>query len=415
MQDTAPHEERRIRTASATDHRGRALYTEAVPRRRGRSGLVLRLVGFVLAVCSVLALRHAESGERPNAAAPEEEQEAAIREVAPLPVTAVRAERGPFVLTAYGTGRAEAVRRAVLSSPVGERVALVCVASGTTVRRGTLLAALDPERLRLDVAEAEARLQRANIDYERQLFRDDGADSLKRSRVADFTGRTEAALRLERARRDLASAEVRAPFDGVVAKVEAREGEHVPANAPLLTLVSLDRIRIPVEVLENDLPGLRPGAAADLRFAALPGESFAGTIAALAPEIDASSGTGRAFVELDNPGGRIRPGMYAEAVLDAGRFEERVAVPREALLERDRKLVVFRAQGGRAVWTYVTTGLETDTRVEIVSGVAPGDTVLVAGHLTLAHGAPIQVQLLAKGPEQAIPDPPGSAVPEEVP
>ena len=316
-----------------------------------------------------------------------------VRELEALPVTAVIAERGPFVLSAYGTGRAEAVRRAVLSSSVGERVERVPVSVGSLVGRGDLLVALDPAPFRLDVAEAEAQCVRAAVDYERQLFRDESADSTKRLRVAHLTGRTEAELRLERARRELAATEVRAPFAGVVAAVEAHAGERTSAGQSLVTLVSLDRIRIPVEVLESDFPRLTVGREASVRFAALPGERFEGVIEALGPEIDAGTGTGRAYVELENPGGRIRPGMYAEALLGAGQFEDRISVPREALLERDRKLLVFRVKSGRAEWTYVETGLETDSRVELLSGVAPGDSVLVEGHLTLAHGAPVRVSL----------------------
>ena len=63
------------------------------------------------------------------------------------------------------------------------------------------------------------------------------------------------------------------------------------------------------------------------------------------------------------------------------------------VLERDEKLLVFRAAGGRAEWQYVETGLESTDLVEITSGVAPGDTVLVEGHLTLAHGAPVKVRV----------------------
>ena len=140
------------------------------------------------------------------------------------------------------------------------------------------------------------------------------------------------------------------------------------------------------------MPPLRVGGSANVRFAALPGESFVGEIEALGPEIDPETGTGRAYVELDNPDHRIRPGMYAEVLLEAGSYPDRISVPREALLERDRKLLVFRAKAGRAEWTYVETGLETDDRVELLSGVAPGDSVLVEGHLTLAHGAPIKAK-----------------------
>ena len=72
----------------------------------------------------------------------------------------------------------------------------------------------------------------------------------------------------------------------------------------------------------------------------------------------------------------------------------RVVVPRRAVLERDRKLLVFRSRGGRAEWQYVDIGEGTDRLVEITRGVSPGDTVLVDGHFTIAHGAPVRVSLV---------------------
>ena len=71
----------------------------------------------------------------------------------------------------------------------------------------------------------------------------------------------------------------------------------------------------------------------------------------------------------------------------------RLAVPRSALLERDRRLLVFLARGGHARWSYVQTGMESEKLIEITAGIAPGDTVLVGGHLTLAHGAPVRLRL----------------------
>jgi multidrug efflux pump subunit AcrA (membrane-fusion protein) len=85
--------------------------------------------------------------------------------------------------------------------------------------------------------------------------------------------------------------------------------------------------------------------------------------------------------------------MYAELEIAGDVHGDRIGVPRSAVLERDQRLLVFRAAGGRAEWQYVETGLESRDLVEITSGVAEGDTVLTGGHLTMAHGAPVQVRV----------------------
>jgi len=310
-----------------------------------------------------------------------------------LPVTGVVLQRTPFVVTIRGTGRAEAVERAALSPRAGERIVRVPVREGDRVRRGETLVELDARPFTCALKEAEARVVSAEVDYQRQLFADSSASEEKRTRVAHLTGLTEAEQGLERARLDLEGSRIAAPFDGEVVEVDAAVGELAVAGRALVTLVSLEPIRVPVEILESDFGSLSPGAAASVHFAALPEETFRGTVRALRPEIDPQRGTGIAYIELPNSGGHIKPGMYCEAEIAARSYESRLSVPRSALLERSRRLLVFRVKEGKAEWTYVETGLETEDRVEITSGLAPGDTVLTEGHLTLAHGAPVRVSI----------------------
>ncbi len=319
--------------------------------------------------------------------------EPTARKLAPLPVGGVVVSEEPFVLTVFGAGRAEAETRSVLSSSVGEVVRRVRVRPGDAIEAGQTLVELAREPFQLGLEEAESRLARAELDFEAQLFNDSGADEAKRLRVAHRTGKTEAELALKRAERDLAGTRVRAPFTGRVVSVDANPGQRVQPNEPLVTVLDDRKIRLPIEVLESDFARLEVGAAARVRFPALEGRVFDGAVSALGAEVDPDRGMALVYVELDNTDGSIRPGMYAEVVLEAGVFPDRIAIPRDAVLERNRRLVVFRAMSGRAEWTYVETGMETDTQIEILSGIAATDTVLVEGHLTLAHGAPVKVKL----------------------
>ncbi|UCE02990.1 MAG: efflux RND transporter periplasmic adaptor subunit [Candidatus Latescibacterota bacterium] len=314
-----------------------------------------------------------------------------------LPVSGVVVEREPFVLSVQGTGRTQSLRRAQLSLRVAERVATVHVRAGDFVRTGQPLVELDRRPFEIALEEALARVANAEIDFEMQLFGDEDVPEEKRAKVAHRSGLTEARQQLERAQLDLDGTILRAPFDGAVAEVLVTPGERLQSNQSLVTVVDLDRLRLPVEVLENDFGRLEPGASASIRLPALPDLDVRGEIVSLAPELDTERGTGIAYIEIDNPDGRIKPGMYAEVRIDAEVLDDRIAVPREAVLERDRRLLVFRAHDGRAEWTYVETGVETDEGIEIRSGLAPGDTVLVDGHLTLAHGAPLKVRLQRSG------------------
>jgi len=312
---------------------------------------------------------------------------------APLPVAGVVAHPAPFVLTVSGTGRAEAVQRAQLASRVGERVTAVHVREGEAVASGAVLVELDRRPFELALREAEARLAAARMDLAALAFDDTAATDEKRARMAARTGVTAAEQGVERARLDLDATHIVAPFAGEIVAVDIAVGERAQPERTLVTLVDRSRIRVPAEILEASFARLSPAATATVVVPALGGARFTGRVAALAPELDANRGTGIAWIEIANPGATLRPGLYCEVEIAAAQFESRLAVPRAAVLERSRRLLVFVARGGRAEWAYVETGLETDARVEITSGIAAGDTVLVDGHLTLAHGAPVRVAL----------------------
>ncbi len=137
-------------------------------------------------------------------------------------------------------------------------------------------------------------------------------------------------------------------------------------------------------------------APADVTFAAFPGETFTGRVSTINPLVDPDIRTARVTLLLSNPRGRIKPGMYARVSLEAQYFPDRILVPRSAILEKDRRDMLFVFEDGRAKWRYVTRGLESDELVEIVqndetSRVGPGEIVLVDNHFYISHDAQVQL------------------------
>src|SRR5690606_32926474 len=137
---------------------------------------------------------------------------------------------------------------------------------------------------------------------------------------------------------------------------------------------------------------------------------------------DRQTRTAKVTVSVPNPEGRILPGMYARVSLEARRFADRILVPRSAILERDRRTMLFvyegDERGGLSKWRYVTTGLENESQVEIVANpdtdmVQPGEIVLTDGHYTLIHDARVRLvdDVRAAGGRPNLP-PPGLCCPE---
>jgi membrane fusion protein (multidrug efflux system) len=322
-----------------------------------------------------------------------------------IPVGGAEVVLDTLVVSVSAAGEAAAWRESKVLSQVEGTAQRIPVRENQVVRAGQLLMAVDTVDLALDLRDAQAGLARAEASYrEITLFDDqieDPAVRAERARAARVSsGLDQAQVALERTEIQLARARVGAPFGGRVANVLVSQGHRVRVGDELMTILDIDPIKVEVQVLEADVGLLAAGRVAQVTFAAFQGESFIGRIETINPMIETDSRTARVTVRIPNPNGRILPGMYASVSLEARRFADRILVPKSAVLDRDRRSMLFvyegDERGGLAKWNYVTTGLENDSLVEIVANadtemLQPGQIVLIDGHLTLIHDAVVRL------------------------
>lgn len=325
------------------------------------------------------------------------------------PVGGATVVRDTLWIRVRAAGQAEAFRRATLAAQVDGVVRELPIRENQRVAATGPLVQLDTVEHALDVAQARADLTAAQTEYRQRVLFDDEIDDpavrAERERIARSTsGLDQAEVRMRQAELQLARTRVTAPFSGRVADLGVVEGQYVTAGTELLTMVDLDPVKVEVQVLEAQLGLLSEGRRAEVGFAAFPGELFVGAIETINPVVDPETRTGRVTVLLSNADGRIKPGMYAEVLLDAEALPDRIMVPRGAILERGegrRRTMLFvyeeGPRGGLAKWRYVNPGRENDTHVEILAEgleqgmVEPGEIVLVDGHHYLAHDTPIRL------------------------
>lgn len=308
--------------------------------------------------------------------------------------------RDTLVLSVSASGQAEAWHRAVVTAEVGGRVERIPVREADRIGGGGLLVALDPVDKQLALEEAEAQKAEAEASYREQLLfdadlpEDIRTEREQAARIKSGLDRSE--IQLKKARLEVERTRVRAPFTGRVASIRVVTGQLVGQGAELMTVVDIDPVKVEVQVLEGELTHLAPGGTAEIRFSAFPEETLTGTIETINPVVEQQTRTARVTVLVPNPEGRVLPGMYARVELEAQRIPDRILVPRSAILERDRRTMLFVLEDGRAKWRYVTTGLENDELVEIVENpetemVSPGEVVLTGGHFTLTHDAAVRL------------------------
>ncbi len=327
-----------------------------------------------------------------------------------LPVVGETVRREDLVLTIATTGQVHSDAVADLKAETSGTIDSVLVHPGDIVRRGAVLARLDPRPFNLAVREAEASLAEANIRLQGNLASDsilltNHQDQERQHNAMTLSGVPAAQVRLERAQLDRERTTITAPFDGVVDRVDVAEGSRVQPGQAVATVVDVSHLRVEAQVLEHDLPFVRVGGVALVSTPATAGAPIHGRISAILPLVDTVTRAGRVVVTVVGATGRspLRPGMYADLRLEATRLPDRILVPARAVIERDGRPLVFVVKGGRAQWVYIVPGRSNGQSTEVLPDsstgqipVAVGDTVLVEGHLTLTHDAPVRVTAAAE-------------------
>jgi len=381
-----------------------------VSRRIVVAGTVLIiLVALGVGIYARIGERNEASGDTLGAGAdlPDVSAGSAFAIDQPIPIEGAPVVRDTLVLSVRAEGQAAAWRQTTVHAQVAGQVRGVSVRENSRVAPGTSLLVIDSTEYALAADEALARMRQSLAQYQELTLFDerigDASVRAERERAARARSGLDAAeVAVRRAELDLQRTRVASPFRGRVANLRVVSGQTVRVGDELVTIADIDPIRLEVQVLEGAVGHLSIGGSARVTFSAFPGEVFAGRIETVNPIVDPTTRSARVIVTVPNPDGRILPGFYAVVQLDARRFADRIMVPRTAILERDRRTMLFvyapdeNGRAGRAKWRYVTTGLENNEVVEIVANpdtdmVEPGEVVLIGGHHTLTHDAPVRL------------------------
>lgn len=312
----------------------------------------------------------------------------------PVPVVAVRAAEQPLHDELALVGSLEAFDAVDIKSELDGPVAAIVFTEGQAVEAGAVLVRIDPRKLAAAVAEAEARQQLADATLTRY-------DALTSSQAIaqqelDQARTNAAALRASAdfLRAQLDDATITAPFAGVVGARLVSPGQFVTKGQTLTALIDADPMQAVFHVPERFLNQTQVGQPITLTVAAFPDDVFRGAVAFIAPAIDPITRTALLKASVPNQDGRLRPGMFADLKLTLQVREQAVLIPESAvLLQGDATSVFVVDAQGQAQPQPVATGLRTAGLVEITSGLAAGDTVVIEGTQKLRPGATAAVRL----------------------
>lgn len=317
-------------------------------------------------------------------------------------VAPVKVEDVVYKVQALGSLEADEMVR--VPAQVEGAVAEVLFQAGDRVTPATVLLRIDPERHRLEAERAEAQyktalaeLRRSERDLERReaLARDElvSAEELNRSRGE--AERLSAAATAAKAARDLAQenlrrSNVRAPRAGVVNTRSVETGQFVKEGDGLATLADTSRLRLRFKVSDAESLQAKEGEGVTFKVAALGDESFPARIYHVSDVADPTTRQVEVLAWVKNPG-VLKPGFFAEVALATASKKGTLVVPEGAIQASERGFIAYAVEDGKAKARPVQIGLRTGTGVvEILSGVAAGDTVVVEGSDRIGDGVPVQ-------------------------
>lgn len=275
---------------------------------------------------------------------------------------------------------------------VSGRIVKLNFSDGQHVKKGQLLVAFDATVNEAEVQQAKAELGIARANYERALdlakqkFISDRARDESQANVQVL----EAKLALAQAR--LSKLQIKAPFSGIVGIRNVSVGDYVKDGADLINLEDISSVKVDFRVPEKYADMVHKGQAIEVLVDALPGKPFHAKVDAVDPQVDSSGRSALLRGRIDNPEGKLKPGMFARVRLILAERDNALMVPEEAIVPQGSMATVWKVVDGKAVRAEVKTGLRRAAKVEIVQGLQAGDTVVTAGQIRLSKdGTPVRI------------------------
>jgi RND family efflux transporter MFP subunit len=303
-------------------------------------------------------------------------------------VKTVKLEPSTFYHELLSNGKAYSSRKAVVPFKVNGVISELYIQNGQRVKSGALLAVIEDFDFRMQLVRAKQNLEKAEINFKDDLlssFRtsdttDLSAAKIKVSRIR--SGLNDALTSLAVAEYNFNNTRIYAPISGTVANLEALQWNPSQDYRNLCTIISDENMEVEFPVIESEYAFINKGMPAGIIPFINDSILITGRITQINPQVD-ENGMVKVRAEFRN-NGRLIDGMNVRIVIRKP-VPGRLVVPKEALVIRQGKDVIFVRQDSLAIWKYVTVEFENSTSLSIKEGLEAGDLVIFRGNVNLAH------------------------------
>lgn len=286
-----------------------------------------------------------------------------------------------------------------ISANTPNRIKEILVDEGQNVAAGQKVAILDDVNAfsyETQVANAKANLENVKVNYNRavELFKIGGGT--KQNVDAMEIQLTNAKNTLAQAERTLKNAKentvLTSPISGVVTARNYDPGD-MTGNLPIVTVARVQPVKIVINVTESELPKVKKGMSASIKFDTYGDEEFSGTVTTIMPTVDPNTRTFGVEITMPNSNGKVLPGMFGRVTLNLG-SANRVVVPDKAIVKQQgsgNQYVYILNPDGTVTFSQVELGQRLGDEYEVISGVESGDQVVVTGQAKLANGKKVKL------------------------
>lgn len=338
--------------------------------------------------------------------------------VSAVAVAAAPVETADIREIKFFNGQVQPVQSAVMAPKVAGRVAVVAVRIGDQVKKGDVLFQLDTSELsaqvrtqEADLAMARARLEmaqknreyyRSSLDNYKKLYEAGAVSKDKYDEIAlkydqAMSGEYEAAVAKSEANLNyqaslLEGSTVRSPVAGVVSFVNVEAGQNVTTATQAVGVVDISTVKIKIFVGDQHINRLSKGQKVEVEIPDLRYTPCEGTVSALGPAVDAVAKGYPVEVELPNPDGQIKQGMFARVRMAVRESKNAALVPVDSVINRPDGKYLFVVQNGKAKELKIETGITEDGKVEVTAGgLKAGDLVVTLGQQSLVDGMAVRM------------------------
>ena len=288
-------------------------------------------------------------------------------------------------------GTFEPNKQAMVSAEGQGKVLSVEFEEGDVVKKGSVLAKLDDEMLRLQLQTVEVNLdgQRKDEQRYRILAEQNAAPDIQLEKVElAIKG-----LEIQKAQilKQIKGCTIISPFNGIITKKMIDLGSVIGAGTPVAEITDISVLKLAVNIPERDINKFKVGQKVDVTADIKPDEIITGTIKTISPQADKTHNV-KVQVEIKNSSNDLKAGMFATANLASGSSVNALSIPRKTLVGSTKSPQVYVVKNGKAVLISFNAGTSDSDYIEVVSGIAETDKVVIKGQVNLKNNSNVKIK-----------------------